>query len=256
MINEEKDRPSVEIAPFGIFSPAVSVEHVDSFDGMVIQQSNTLVSSKVADWNNLTDYSSAVSVYTSPATNIYTEGYSFHVYLETEYSSANLSFNEEYIDGAFDQVEQASLQQAIESQIWSIMDNDPDKVEVNSTNTIVRYGVAVLEGTFGNNSFGEKGLLHLPRTTASSYRAETRDDVLYSFVGTPIVAGTGYPINSFKAFMTGPVTVRIAAYNPFYEVDHKTNTVRAFRDYPVVVSIMDTPHVAHINLELDYTSLP
>jgi hypothetical protein len=241
MINEEKIKPTVEIAPFGIFSPAVSVQHVDSFDGDLIQQQASLVSTKVADWNTIGDISSAVSVYTSPATKVYTEGYSFHIYLQTEFSVMNTTVSQEDIDGIFDQVEEASLQQAIEKAIWDILDASPTKQTISPTALAVKDAFALAEGTFGNKSFGEKGLVHAPRGVVSLYRGKFLDDLLLTYAGTPIIAGSGYPSNGNKVYATGPITVRIALPDASLELDRLNNTLHAYRDFPVVVSILDGP---------------
>jgi hypothetical protein len=252
MISEEVETPEVEVAPFGIFSPAVTVKNVEMFSGTLLQQQGTIVSSKVADWDVIDDFDSAVSVYTSNVSDIYTEGYSFHVYLKADYSTLNLAFESE-LEKAFNQVEQAALQQAIETQIWSILEDSSDKQEANTAGVKVRYGFAQVEGLFGNKSFGEKGLIHAPRSIASAYRGKAQDGVLYSSIGTPIIAGTGYPTDAGKVYMTGPITIYITDYISSFEVDRSANTVQAFRDYPIVVSIMDKPFVAQIDLSMDYS---
>ena len=255
MINEEVVKPKVEKAPFGLFSPAVVVKH-EYIEGSVIQQRASIVNSKVLalKWDNLfekIESDSSVSVYTSPSNKIYQDGYAFEVILETEISSLNLAFESD-VEKAIDQIEDASLQQAIEKRVWTILN---DNVVASATTEAVksRYGFALLEGYFGNKSFGETGLIHAPRNIASAYKGKIDGEVLLSTIGSPIIAGTGYPYDANKIFMTGPITIRIGTSDTFFEVDRVKNIVHAQRTYPVVVSILDGPFSAQIDLSKDYS---
>lgn len=224
--------------PYGLLSPAVNViyENQDvhwegSFD---YSRSDYVTITNIASESNTV---SSV-VYAAPTDSpTYTDYVPFVI--QADFTVPTIGNNAEEVNKAVESAIEAATQKALEQEFWTgelsqtLVTTDsthpnrwlasPDATDVTPTPGTpikVKYGMALLERAIGDSGIGERGLIHAARDTATFLPGLwQKDDILLSAIGTPVIAGAGYPSTSPDGdtpsagnrwmYATGPVTVRL-----------------------------------------------
>jgi hypothetical protein len=275
----------LEVAPFGILSPATTTYHEsDSFwtSGLTYENLDAGVVVVNGSIMGVSPAESVTVIDNSASKELFKTYYPFDVKASVKVST--MGTNPADIEASAKRALDIVTQKAVEAEFWNgdvakllTTDNDnrylasAQSVDVTPTpGTAVktRYGLALLEQAISNSPAGAMGLIHAPRDVASTLLLDKDGTTLRTSLGTPVVAGVGYSkkgptgavAGTGKAWMyaTGPVSVRLGPTivtpgNLNQAIDIRINNVEYFVDRSAAVTwSTTTSYAVLVDLTLDY----
>ena len=255
-----------ELAEYGILSPAVDFiyDRTDKWlNGYTYETPDARIAVAVGD---MVDSDTKNVVVENPQQDLYREVKPVNVRVEMVSSTFATDYDE--LEDTVKSLLKPIVQKAIEREFWNgviastITDRDYDGNEyvvnrwLDDGSAVVaslpgavgavkpKVGLALIEQALAESTIGSKGVVHLPRAIASIIGFDNDEKTLYTNLLTPVVAGTGYQMDSGAStawiFGTGPVTVRqgkpVVMSDERGALDRATNTYRIVLDVPVAVT--------------------
>lgn len=253
-----------ELAPFGIMSPAVkyTIDRKESWlDGYTYETPDARIVVAVGDMLD-SDY---ITVVENPKKELYREVKPVNVRVEMTASTFAIDFDK--MEDTVKSVLKCAIQKAVEREFWTgvvsatlteDVDGTPQPINrwldegrakiitlPGATGPLkTKVGMPLLEQALAESTVGSVGCIHMPRAITSFAGLEEDEKTLYTKLKNPVVAGTGYQLESDGhtawIFGTGPVTVRQG--KPLIQADEKgaldrrTNTYNLVFNVPVAVT--------------------
>ena len=257
-----------ELAPFGIMSPAVEYiyDTKDSWlDGYTYETPDARIAVSLGDMVG-SDLDNPIYVVKNPKQDLYREVKPVNVRVEMTVSTLAARYDD--LEDSIKSLLKPIIQKAIEREFWNgvvastITERDSDGTDrpinrwLDDGKAIVatlpgatgpvkpKVGIALMEQALAESTIGSRGVIHLPRSIASLSGLDEDEMTLYTKLKTPVVAGTGYQMESDGhtawIFGTGPVTVRqgkpVVQADERGSLDRKTNTYTIVFNVPVAVT--------------------
>ena len=275
----------LEVAPFGILSPATTVyDHTDSYwtAGFTYENLDAGVVVTNGSIFGLTPEDEVVVVDNSASKEHFKTYYPFDIKGSIKVSTFGTDPAE--VEASARMALDIVAQKAIEAEFWNgdvskllTSDNDnrylassqsEDVTPTPGTAVKPRYALALLEQALADASIGAQGTIHAPRDVASVLRLDKDGKKLVTDLGTPVVAGVGYSKKgpdgntaaAGKAWMyaTGPISVRLGPTLLTPEklnqaIDIRVNNIQYYADRSAAVTWSTTDaYAVLVDLTLDY----
>lgn len=275
----------LEVAPFGILSPAITTyDHDDSFWTSGITYENFDAGLVVANGSifGANPIETVKVIDNSAEKEHFKTYYPFDVKASVKVST--FGTNPAEIEASAKTALDVVMQKAIEIEFWNgdiakLLDSNNDNRYLASAQSVdvtptagtgvkARYGIGLLEEALGNASIGAKGVIHVPRVVGTPLNLDHENGTLLTPLGTPVVAGVGYSkkgptgavAGAGKAWMyaTGPVSVRIGPtiVTPGklnQAINTQINDIEYFVDGSAAVTWSTTnSYAVLVDLTLDY----
>lgn len=262
-----------QLAPFGIMSPATNyvVDNNDNWlDGYTYTTPDARIFVAVGDMM-VHDTDTDNLVVDNPEQDIYREVKPANIRVEIIASTMAMDYDD--LEDTIKSVLPITIQKAVEREFWngaiaSVYSEDNRWLDesqavdhsIGGTGVKPKVGVALLEQALADATIGSHGCLHMPRGIATLANLKDDKSTLYTKLKTPVVAGTGYQMNSDGVsawvFGTGPVTVRqgkpIVIADESESLDRVSNTFKIVLNVPASVTwSTSTLHAVQVNLTLD-----
>jgi hypothetical protein len=219
------DAPALAAAPFGLVNRITLTPDVDRWEGGVAYESLSCAA-KVDLWDlcdpnetNVSDGTGKDRIVSAPPMGI--------TVTDTCTSTFGADFRNK-AEGRVKDLLEASTQKALEFELkWGAVASQADPVGrwltgpgtviVDSSGVSPKAAIALLEDAYADCGYGGAPVLHLTRGTAGAIKSLVEEDgVLFTKVGSMVIAGSGYSTSDPSgggawdgtwAFATGPVQV-------------------------------------------------
>lgn len=265
------------VAPYGILGSASTVENVSS-DHWLANFTHHIYDAGVSAYNTqILGGTVKEEVVNADGTRSILEHAPFMI--TTELGSTTFGANTDDLDTEAKAAMNIVQQKAVEAEFWDgaigkavtgtqnrwlASDKAIDLTPTPGTGVKPRIGQALLEGAFGRDTLGYRGVIHTPREVASTLLVRGENGALLTNLDTPLIAGTGYsttgpdgtpaPAGSYWMYGTGPVTVLLgeAVVIPGEKsqaVDTRINSIKYYVQKPAAV-VWSTTHVFAVLVDL------
>jgi len=276
----------LELAPFGILSPAVAQydENEDFWTSgftYEVEDAGVIVANGIFFGADQTDPTNVID--NSANTERFKKYYPFDIRASIKVSTFGTTPSE--IEASAKRALDIATQKAVEIEFWNgdvaqlLTSDDNDNRYLASTQSVdvtptagtavkVRYGLAILEEAIASSSVGAKGVIHATRDVATALRLKSDGDVLRTNLETPVVAGVGYskkgptgadaPAGKAWMYATGPISVRLGPTKIVPEklnqaINLGINEIEYHADRPAAVTwASSTSYAVLVDLTLDY----